>query len=63
MTAGYCSRCIEVWNIQPSPLGYWVNVAPGVRMHVACGRALEAIRTTPPTYSYGDGERSRWVAA
>lgn len=64
MTA-YCSSCLDTWNIAPAKLdrGDFVNVAPGVRMHVTCGRALEAIRTAPATYSYGDGERSRWAAA
>lgn len=55
MTA-YCSPCLDVWCIQADKIarGDWVNIRSGVRLHVTCGRALEAIRTAPATYSYGD---------
>lgn len=45
MTA-YCPACLDVWCLDPARVdrGDFVNIKPGVRLHVACGRALDEIR-------------------
>lgn len=50
MTATYCPACLDVVNADPARLarGDWVNIRPGIHLHVSCGRALEALRTAPP---------------
>lgn len=64
MTRPYCPACLDVWSIQPSriTLRDFTNVGHGVRMHVTCGRALEAIRTAPATFEFEPVQRSRWAA-
>jgi hypothetical protein len=64
--SAYCPGCLDTWHIAADRIarGDFVNIAPGTRMHVACGRALEAIRTSPPTVvaerePYAD---ERWAA-
>jgi hypothetical protein len=60
----YCPPCLDVWHIAADRIarGDFVNIAPGTRMHVTCGRALEAIRTTPATYEYEPVERWEWAS-
>jgi hypothetical protein len=46
----YCPGCLDVWCIETARFtrGDWVNIWPGISLHVSCGRALEALRTVPP---------------
>lgn len=54
MTRAYCPACLDTWCIQQTRIdrGDFLNVRPGVSLHVSCGRALEALRTAPPTWAY-----------
>jgi hypothetical protein len=45
VTPAYCPTCLDVWFIEAGRIARrdFINIPPGVRMHVACGRALAAI--------------------
>lgn len=61
----YCCPCLDVWSIERARItrGDWVTIAPGVHMHVTCGRALEQIRTTPPAVVLErEEDAERWAA-
>ena len=49
MTPTYCPRCLDVWAIPQARFddADWVNVPTGTRLHVTCGRELEALRNVP----------------
>lgn len=59
----YCPACLDVWCITDAKLAArdFVNIRPGTRLHVTCGRALEALRTAPATFEF-EPETRGWAA-
>lgn len=46
----YCPACLDVWTTDPERVQRrdWVNIRPGIHLHVVCGRALHHIASQPP---------------